>query len=90
MRFVVVYDACVLYPAPLRDFLVRLATKGLFAARWTDEIHAEWSRNLLQRRPELDPDQLPRTRASRRPGAIGRGYRKQQPATAADRALEIK
>lgn len=22
MRFVVVYDACVLYPAPLRDFLV--------------------------------------------------------------------
>jgi len=71
MRFVVIYDACVLYPAPLRDFLVRLATKGLFAARWTDEIHNEWIRNLLQRRPELDPDQLPRTRAPRRPGAIG-------------------
>jgi predicted nucleic acid-binding protein len=63
MRFVVVYDACVLYPAPLRDFLVRLATKGLFAARWTDEIHDEWSRNLLQRRPDLDPALLQRTRA---------------------------
>ena len=24
----VVYDACVLYPAPLRDFLMELALKG--------------------------------------------------------------
>lgn len=32
MHFVVIYDACVLYPAPLRDLLMRLATTGLFAA----------------------------------------------------------
>jgi hypothetical protein len=32
MRFSVIYDACVLYPAPLRDFLIRLALSGLFAA----------------------------------------------------------
>jgi hypothetical protein len=25
MAFIVVYDACVLYPAPLRDLLMRLA-----------------------------------------------------------------
>lgn len=62
MHFVVVFDACVLYPAPLRDFLMRLATTGLFAAKWTDRIHDEWTRNLQQRRPELGP-QLARTRA---------------------------
>ena len=61
MPFAVVYDACVLYPAPLRDFLVRLATTGLFAAKWTDRIHQEWMDNLLAKRPELE-DQLPRTR----------------------------
>nr|WP_297460544.1 PIN domain-containing protein [uncultured Halomonas sp.] len=60
MRFVVIYDACVLYPAPLRDLLMRLATTGLFAARWTSLIHDEWTRSLLARRPEL-ADKLPRT-----------------------------
>lgn len=54
MRFVVLLDACVLYPAPLRDFLLRLATTGLFAARWTNQIHDEWIRNVLAKRPELE------------------------------------
>jgi len=62
VRFVVIYDACVLYPAPLRDFLIRLATTGLFAARWSDQIHAEWIRNVRSKRPDLDPAQLKRTR----------------------------
>lgn len=53
MHFVVVFDACVLYPAPLRDFLLRLATTGLFAARWTERIQDEWSRSLLRERPGL-------------------------------------
>lgn len=30
----VVYDACVLYPAPIRDLLIRLALTGMFHARW--------------------------------------------------------
>jgi len=38
MAFVVIYDARVLYPAPLRDLLLRLAAKGLVRARWTDAI----------------------------------------------------
>jgi len=63
VRFVVVYDACVLYPAPLRDFLIRLATTGLFAARWSDQIHAEWIRNVQGKRPELDRSLLERTRS---------------------------
>lgn len=61
MRFVVVLDACVLYPAPLRDFLLRLATTGLFSAKWSEAIHKEWIRNLLAERPELK-DQIQRTR----------------------------
>ena len=36
--FTVVYDACVLSPAPLRDLLVRIAARGLVRARWSDEI----------------------------------------------------
>jgi hypothetical protein len=44
-----VYDACVLYPAPLRDFLMWLALSGAFRARWSAQIHDEWKRNLLVR-----------------------------------------
>jgi len=47
-RFVALYDACVLYPAPLRDLLVRLGGTGLFRVRWTNEIHEEWIRNVLE------------------------------------------
>lgn len=61
MRYTVVFDACVLYPAPLRDFLLRLSMTGLFAAKWTNQIHDEWIRNVLKSRPELE-DKLPRTR----------------------------
>ena len=46
MSFIVVYDACVLYPAPLRDLLLELAISELFAAKWTDTIHDEWIRSL--------------------------------------------
>ncbi len=61
MRYTIVFDACVLYPAPLRDFLLRLSTTGLFAAKWTDQIHDEWIRNVLKSRPDLE-DKLSRTR----------------------------
>ncbi|MNQ59554.1 MULTISPECIES: PIN domain-containing protein [unclassified Pseudomonas] len=59
--FTVVYDACVLYPAPLRDFLMWLALSGRFRARWTQQIHNEWKRNLLKNRPDLTVEQLDRT-----------------------------
>ncbi|MBN6742594.1 PIN domain-containing protein [Acidithiobacillus sp. MC6.1] len=61
-QFTVVLDACVLYPAPLRDLLLRLAGTGLYRARWTDQIHDEWIRNLRLNRPDLDPARLHRTR----------------------------
>ena len=62
MSFVVVYDACVLYPAPLRDLLVRLGRTGLFQAKWTGQILDECFRSILQQRPDLTPQRLERTR----------------------------
>lgn len=56
------YDACVLYPAALRDLLMWLALTELFRARWTDAIHEEWIRSVLEDRPDLTRAQLERTR----------------------------
>ncbi len=54
---VAVYDACVLYPNFLRDFLVRLAIhgrgQGYLRVKWTGRIHREWMRAVLRRRPDL-------------------------------------
>src|SRR5438270_12260865 len=57
-----VYDANILYPAPLRDLFIRLAQTGLVRARWTEAIHDEWVRNVLKDNPTLSPDRLARTR----------------------------
>ena len=59
---IVIYDACVLYPAPLRDFLMWLALSGLFRAKWTEQIHEEWISNVLENRPDLQRKQLERTK----------------------------
>jgi hypothetical protein len=58
-----IIDACVLYSAPVRDLVVRLAQAGLLQARWTDEIHEEWIRNVLKNNPHLDRARLERTRS---------------------------
>lgn len=55
-------DACVLYPAPLRDMLVRLAVTGLFRARWTNDLHAEWIGNLRKNRQDIPEQRLQQTR----------------------------
>jgi PIN domain len=60
--FTALFDACVLYPAPLRDLVMWLALTDLFNARWTDAIHGEWIRNVLADRPDIKPEQLDRTR----------------------------
>ena len=61
-NFTVIFDACVLYPAPLRDLLMRLALTDLFRAKWTNQIHEEWIVNLLENRADLTREQLERTR----------------------------
>lgn len=61
-NFSVLYDACVLYPAPLRDLLMHLALTDLYRAKWTNEIHEEWIRNVLANRGDLSRKFLERTR----------------------------
>jgi predicted nucleic acid-binding protein len=63
MKFTALLDANVLYPAPIRDLFMRLAVSDIFAARWTDRIHDEWTRNVLKNRPDLSIQQLERTKS---------------------------
>ena len=75
--FTAIYDANVLYPAPLRDFLMNLALTGIYRARWSTNIHDEWKRNLLLNRPDLTPEHLDRTSAlmdAAIPGALVTDY----------------
>lgn len=59
---VVLLDACTLYPAALRDVLMRLSLHQLISARWTDAIHDEWIDAVLRNLPDLTRARLQRTR----------------------------
>ena len=61
-RPVALLDANVLYPARLRDLLIRLAIAGLYQARWSEQILDECFDHLLENRPDLTQEQLARTR----------------------------
>jgi predicted nucleic acid-binding protein len=66
-----------LYPAPLRDLLLSLAAAGIYRAKWTETIHDEWTRNLLEKRPELDQDRIKETRTQMNvavPDSLVKGY----------------
>ncbi len=71
-------DANVLYPARLRDLLMRLSIAGIYQARWSDQILDECFHNLLQDRPDLQATQLDRTRrlmTTALPDATVAGYK---------------
>ncbi len=75
--FTVVFDACVLYPALIRNVLLQLATTGLFRARWTEAIHDEWTRSLLRDKPDIAPERLAQLRHTMNravPDCIVTGY----------------
>ena len=61
--FTVLFDASVLYAAPVRDLLLELALADLFRAKWTEQINDEWISHLLRNRLDLTATQLARTRA---------------------------
>ena len=61
-RPVALLDANVLYPARLRDLLVRLAIAGQYQARWSEQILDECFDNLIADRPDLPVEHLHRTR----------------------------
>ena len=71
------FDANVLYPSGLRNFLTHLALTGIFRAHWSAEVHDEWMRNLLKNRPDITRDKLERTRRlmdQAAPDALVTGY----------------
>ncbi|HEX8395554.1 MAG TPA: PIN domain-containing protein [Longimicrobium sp.] len=72
-----VLDATVLYAAAPRDLFIHVAREGLLLPHWSEHIHAEWTRNLLRNRPDLDPARLNRTvrlMEAAVPGALVEGY----------------
>lgn len=76
-RPVCLYDANVLYPAQLRDFLMRLALGEVVRAHWTEQIHEEWMRNVEADYPDIAWDDLQRIRSlmdEALPGALVEGY----------------
>ena len=76
-RPVAMYDANVLYPAQLRDLLMRLAVSGLVRAHWSNDIHDEWMRNVHANYEDVTWDALQRTKHlmdTALPGASVEGY----------------
>lgn len=49
-RLVAVCDACALYSITMADLLTSLGEADLFHPRWTNEIHEEWIRNVIENR----------------------------------------
>jgi hypothetical protein len=79
---VAVFDACVLYPFHLRNIVVQAAVDRLVEARWTDEIHDEWMRNLVVDVPAIPMERLQVTRRLMNdalPAATVGGYEKHIP-----------
>ena len=71
------FDANVLYPSGLRNFLMHLALTGIFRAHWSAQVHEEWIGNLLKNRPDLTRAKLERTRHlmdNALPDALVSGY----------------
>jgi len=61
--YTALFDANVLYPAPVRDILMQLAVTDLFRAKWTADIHEEWITALLRSQPHRRRADLDRTRS---------------------------
>lgn len=73
----VVYDACVLYSASLRDLLLHIAKVKLVRPHWSDDIHEEWIRSLSRNRPDLNRESFWRTRRlmdAEFKGSLTKGY----------------
>lgn len=52
-RYTALLDACVLHPMAAADALMSLAAAGIYAAKWTRKIEAEWINSIEARRPDL-------------------------------------
>jgi predicted nucleic acid-binding protein len=55
-------DASALYPALLRNILMRFALRDTFRALWSERVQDEWTRAVLRDRPQLTREAVERTR----------------------------
>ena len=70
----VLLDTCVLYPPLMRNLLLGLAVRGLFAPLWSVEIAAEWLHLTARRGDAAGAEQpLLRMRASFPQGEVAGG-----------------
>lgn len=69
--YTVLLDACVLYPAPLRSYLLYLAQTGLYRAKWSEQIHDEWMRNVVANNQNLTLEKLQLTKSAMDKHATG-------------------
>jgi hypothetical protein len=60
---IVLCDANIFYSILMTDLILSLGEAGLFRPRWTNEIHEEWIRNVLEDQPQRTRDELERRRA---------------------------
>lgn len=75
MAFPALLDTCVLYPAYLRDTLLRLASAGTYRPLWSDGILDELRRNVIARGiPEDKADRRIRQMRRAFPDATVRGH----------------
>lgn len=75
--FTAFIDANVFYGARLRSLVLFVAQTKLFRARWSEQVHDEWVRNLIANRPDLKPESLAKTRAAMNaavPDCLVEGY----------------
>ena len=61
-RFTAILDANVVFPAPLRDYLLSLAELNLYKPKWTEEIQEEWIKSLLVKRKDISRNSLESTK----------------------------
>lgn len=75
-KVVALLDANVLYPFLVRDILLSLADAGLYQARWTGDIVAEWTRTFAAKRPEKRAliERTAKIMATRFPESLVVGY----------------
>ncbi len=60
--FTAIIDANVFYKTRLRSLILWQAQTGLFRARWTEQIHDEWMRNLIANDDRQTKEKLEKTR----------------------------
>jgi predicted nucleic acid-binding protein len=55
---IAVIDACLIYPAGMRNTLMWLAWHKIYYPKWSEDIHREWMGHLAKDRPDLTEKDL--------------------------------